>query len=334
MEATAVELPPVRPRAGVQRKGWLRRLFADYGQEIVVLAAIVVLFVVVTAVNPRFVSANNLTTIFSGNAYIAVAAIGMAMVIITGNIDVSVGALIGVLATISGTLAVAGYPVWVAWLAPVLVGMAINSVIGVLVAYARIPSIVVTLGALSILRGGLISATGGTWISDLPPAFLLAQKKLLGLPVPLVIMVVLTLLAAAWMRYSAFGRSLYAVGGNPEAALATGIPLERRIVAVFAIHGAFAGLATILFATQLQVIQSTVPPNLELTVITAAVIGGVSILGGTGTVIGSTLATILFATIGSALIFVNVSAYWLRAVIGLLILATVLVDMLRRHRRT
>ena len=110
--------------------------------------------------------------------------------------------------------------------------------------------------------------------------------------------------------------------------------LERRIVAVFAIHGAFAGLATILFATQLQVIQSTVPPNLELTVITAAVIGGVSILGGTGTVIGSTLATILFATIGSALIFVNVSAYWLRAVIGLLILATVLVDMLRRHRRT
>ena len=334
MEATAVELPPMRPRAGVQRKGWLRRLFADYGQEIVVLAAIVVLFVVVTAVNPRFVSANNLTTIFSGNAYIAVAAIGMAMVIITGNIDVSVGALIGVLATISGTLAVAGYPVWVAWLAPVLVGMAINSVIGVLVAYARIPSIVVTLGALSILRGGLISATGGTWISDLPPAFLLAQKKLLGLPVPLVIMVVLTLLAAAWMRYSAFGRSLYAVGGNPEAALATGIPLERRIVAVFAIHGAFAGLATILFATQLQVIQSTVPPNLELTIITASVIGGVSILGGTGTVIGSTLATILFATIGSALIFVNVSAYWLRAVIGLLILATVLVDMLRRHRRT
>ena len=109
---------------------------------------------------------------------------------------------------------------------------------------------------------------------------------------------------------------------------------ERRTVAVFAIHGAFAGLATILFATQLQVIQSTVPPNLELTVITASVIGGVSILGGTGTVIGSTLATILFATIGSALIFVNVSAYWLRAVIGLLILATVLADMLRRRGRT
>ena len=332
--AMTIDLPPTHPQGSAQRPGVLRRLFADYGQEFVVLAAIIVLFVVVTLVNPRFISANNLTTIFSGNAYIAVAAIGMSMVIITGHIDVSVGALIGVLATISGTLAVAGYPVWVAWLAPVLVGMAVNAVVGVLVAYARIPSIVVTLGVLSILRGGLISVTGGTWISDLPPDFLLAQKRLLGVPAPLIIMVVLTVLAALWMRYSAFGRSLYAIGGNAEAALASGIPTERRTLAVFVIHGAFAGLSTILFATQLQVIQSTVPPNLELTVITASVIGGVSILGGSGTVIGSTLATILFATIGSALIFVNVSAYWLRAVIGLLILATVLADMLRRRSRS
>ena len=330
----AADIPPVHPRTTARRPGFLRRLFADYGQEIVVLGAIIALFVVVSIVNPRFLSANNLTTIFAGNAYIAVAAIGMSMVIITGNIDVSVGALIGVLATISGTLAVSGYPVWVAWFFPVLVGMAIMGFQGVLVAYARIPSIVVTLGALSILRGGLISVTGGTWISDLPPEFLLAQKRILGLPMPLIVMVVLTVLAFLWMRYSAFGRSLYAIGGNPEAAVATGIPIERRIVAVFAIHGAFAGLATMLFATQLQVIQSTVPPNLELTVITASVIGGVSILGGTGTVIGSTLAAILFAAIGSALIFVNVSAYWLRAVIGLLILATGLADMMRRRRRT
>src|SRR5690606_10373948 len=330
----AADIPPVHPRTTARRPGFLRRLFADYGQEIVVLGAIIALFVVVSIVNPRFLSANNLTTIFAGNAYIAVAAIGMSMVIITGNIDVSVGALIGVLATISGTLAVSGYPVWVAWFFPVLVGMAIMGFQGVLVAYARIPSIVVTLGALSILRGGLISVTGGTWISDLPPEFLLAQKRILGLPMPLIVMVVLTVLAFLWMRYSAFGRSLYAIGGNPEAAVGAGIEIERRIVAVFAIHGAFAGLATMLFATQLQVIQSTVPPNLELTVITASVIGGVSILGGTGTVIGSTLAAILFAAIGSALIFVNVSAYWLRAVIGLLILATVLADMMRRRRRT
>lgn len=322
------------PKASGRRheSGFWPALYRDYGQEVVILCAIIFLFLVVGLYNPRFLSPENLNTIFSGNAYIAVAAIGMAMIIITGHIDVSVGALIGVLATISGTLAVSGYPVWVAWLLPVVIGMLINMVIGILVAYARIPSIVVTLGMLSILRGGLISMTGGAWISNLPPEFLLAREKPLGVPAPIYAMIGLSILAALWMRYSSFGRSLYAIGGNPEAARAVGIPIERRIVSVFMIHGAFAGLATILFATQLQVIQSTVPPNLELTVITAAVIGGVSILGGTGTVIGSTLAAILFATIGSALIFTDVSAYWLRAVIGLLILVTVLADMIRRRR--
>ncbi|SIR28630.1 monosaccharide ABC transporter membrane protein, CUT2 family [Rhizobium sp. RU20A] len=314
-------------------RGVIARFAAAYGQEIVIFFAMIALFVIVTAINPRFISPENLNTIFSGNAYIAVAAIGMAMIIITGHIDVSVGALIGVLATISGTLAVSGYPVWVALIVPVFVGMAVNAVIGVMVAYARIPSIVVTLGMLSILRGGLITVTGGAWISGLPPEFLIAQAKPLGVPAPIYFMVALTLLAAFWMRYSEFGRSLYAIGGNPEAARASGIPIERRTVMVFVIHGAFAGLATMLFATQLQVIQSTVPPNLELTVITAAVIGGVSILGGTGTVIGSTLAAILFAAIGSALIFTNVSAYWLRAVIGVLILVTVMADMIRRNRQ-
>ena len=323
--ATAASVPRLRPNA-------VSRFLSDYGQEIVVLAATVFIFVAVGSLNPRFLSGNNLLTIFSGNAYVAVAAIGMSLVIISGHIDVSIGSLIGVLATIAGTLVSSGYPVWVAWVVPVLVGIAINTGVGVLVAYARIPSIVVTLGVLSILKGGLISVTGGAWISNLPHAFLIAQWRIFGLPTPVVFMVVLTLLMAGWMRYSATGRSIYAVGGNAEAARTSGIPIRSVTVLVFAIHGFFAGVAALLFATQLQVIQSTVPSNLELTVITASVIGGVSILGGTGTVIGSTLATILFASIGSALIFIGVSAYWLRAVLGLLILATVLADMARRNR--
>jgi ribose/xylose/arabinose/galactoside ABC-type transport system permease subunit len=322
---TDIALPRRRP-------AYLARLFEAYGQEIVVLAAILVLFIVVGLYNPRFLSDTNLTSIFSGNAYIAVAAIGMAMVIISGHIDVSVGSLIGVLATIAGTLAVNGYPIWLAWLVPVLVGIAINACLGALIAYMRIPSIVATLGMLSILKGGLISLTGGTWITGMPPQFFIAQARLFGIPAPVYFMVVLTVIVAVWMRYSATGRSFYAVGGNGEAARAAGLSPERTCVLVFALHGFFAGIAALLFATQLQVIQSTVPPNLELTVITAAVIGGVSILGGTGTVIGSTLAAILFACIGSALIFLNVSAYWLRAVLGLLILATVLADMARRRR--
>jgi ribose/xylose/arabinose/galactoside ABC-type transport system permease subunit len=325
MSAEAVQARPTFARR-------LANLVEANGQEAIILAAIVLLFIVVAAINPRFLSSSNLTSIFSGNAYIAVAAIGMSLVIISGNIDVSVGSLIGVLATIAGTLAVEGYPIIVCWLAPLVVGIAVNAFVGILVAYVRIPSIVVTLGMLSVLKGGLISVTAGAWINNLPPAFMLAQFRLFGIPSPVYFMVVLTLLAALWMRYSGFGRTIYAIGGNPDAARVTGIRIERSTVGVFMIHGFFAGIAAVLFATQLQVIQSTVPPNLELTVITAAVVGGVSILGGTGTVIGSTLAAILFAAIGSALIFTSVSAYWLRAVQGLLILATVLADMARRRR--
>jgi ribose/xylose/arabinose/galactoside ABC-type transport system permease subunit len=324
---------PLAASVGRTASGWrLRRSVAAHGQELILFGAIVVLLVVVGAVNPRYLSNTNLISLFSGNAYIAVAAIGMSMVIISGNIDVSVGSLIGVLAVVSGTLAVKGFPVVLAWLIPIILGIVVNAVVGALVAYARIPSIVITLGMLSILRGGLISVTGGAWILNLPPEFFLPQTRFYGIPAGVFFMVILTVLAAFWMRYSAFGRTIYAIGGNAEAARVAGIRIERSIVIIFAIHGFFAGIAAILFATQLQIIQSTVPPNLELTVITASVVGGVSILGGTGTVVGSTLAAVLFAAIGSSLIFLNISAYWLRAVQGLLILATVLADMARRHR--
>jgi ribose/xylose/arabinose/galactoside ABC-type transport system permease subunit len=310
----------------------LHRFLSGYGQEIVVLLSIVALFVVVGAINPRFLSDTNINSIFAGNAYIAIAAIGMSMIIMAGHIDVSVGALIGVIATIAGTLAVKGYPIWMAWSVPILFAVVVNAGVGTLVAYTRIPSIVVTLGMLSILKGGLISATAGEWITNMPAEFMIAQMRPFGIPSAVWFMVALTIIASLFLRYTYFGRSIYAVGGNMEAARAAGINPERTVIGVFALHGLFAGVAGILFATQLQVIQSTVPPNLELTVITASVIGGVSILGGTGTVIGSTLAAILFACIGSALIFLNVSAYWLRAVLGLMILATVLADMARRRR--
>jgi ribose/xylose/arabinose/galactoside ABC-type transport system permease subunit len=309
----------------------LRRMFGS--QEMVLLVSIVVLFIVVGAINPRYVAERNLHSIFLGNAYIAVAAIGMSMVIISGNIDISVGSLIGVLATVSGTLAVSGYPIIVCWLVPLVLGAMATALMGFLVAYLRIPSIVVTLGMLSILKGGLISVTSGAWITNLPAGYALAQMRPLSIPMPIWFMVVLTAAAALWMRYSAVGRSIYAVGGNAEAARLSGISRRRTIMTVFTIHGLFVGIASVLFATQLSVIQSTVPPNLELTIITASVVGGVSILGGTGTVVGSTLAAILLAAIGSSLIFVNLSPYWLRAVQGVLILATVLADLMRRRRQ-
>ena len=325
MTAPVAAAPTTRRGLGVPRVGGL-------GQELLLLVAIISLFAFVGWMNPRFLSQNNMTAIFVGNAYIAVAAIGMSMVIISGHIDVSIGALIGVLATVSGLIVTNGYPIWLAWLAPLLVGGAINALVGALIAYARVPSIIATLAMLSILRGGLIVATGGAWISGLPPGFQLAQFRLLQVPSPVWFMIAMTILAALLLRHTAFGRSIYAVGSNPEAAEASGIAYKPTIVKVFALHGVIGGIAAVLFATQLQVIQSTVPNGLELIIITASVVGGVSILGGIGTVIGSTLAAILFATIGASLIFLNVSAYWLRAVQGVLILTTVLADMARRKK--
>ena len=309
----------------------LRRIGGS--QEMVLFLALVALLAVVGTINPRYLAERNLQSIFLGNAYVAVAAIGMSMVIVSGNIDISVGSLIGVLATVSGTLAVNGYPIIISWLAPLVFGALATALMGALVAYLRIPAIVVTLGMLSILKGGLISVTSGAWISNLPAGYALSQMRPLGIPMPVYFMIGLTVAAALWMRYTATGRAIYAVGGNAEAARLSGIARRRTIMTVFVIHGVFVGIASVLFATQLSVIQSTVPPNLELTVITASVVGGVSILGGTGTVVGSTLAAVLLAAIGSSLIFIDISPYWLRAVQGMLILITVLADLMRRRRQ-
>lgn len=324
-------------------------------QEAILLICLLVLIFYVGNDNERFLGTRNMSGIFSANAYIAVAAIGMSMVIISGNIDISVGSLVGVLATISGLVVTYDqYPdwlttdmvIWLSWIVPCLVGALVGAIIGAIVTYLRIPSIVVTLAFLSILKGGLIYQTNGERITNMPDGYELAQMRPLEklsfpfyeeffqtLTMPVIFMVVLTILAALWMRYSQTGRAIYAVGGNKEAARLSGISEHRMIMTVFIINGFFVGISSVLYATQLSVIQATVPPNLELTIITASVVGGVSILGGTGTVIGAMLAAILLSAITKALVFLDISPFWTRAIQGVMILVTVLLDLLRRRRQ-
>lgn len=339
MTATASEKTTVAApgtRAGRALRGSLGT------QEGVLLLLVVLLMVFVGLYNPRFLSETNIKDVFAANAYVAVAAVGMSMVIITGNIDISVGALVGCLVTLSGTIAVelakTGVPLpmvnGIAWIAPLVGGMLAGALIGFFVAYLRIPAIVVTLGMFSILRGGLILVAGGNTIYNLPPGYTFAQNDWLGIPSPIYVMVVLTIVVALWMRYSAIGRSMYAVGGNAEAARLSGIDTRRILMITFILNGLLGGVCSLLLATQFNQIQATAPPGLELFVITSSVVGGVSILGGTGTAIGSTLASILVKAIGSAMLFVNVSPYWLKAVQGVLILVTVLSDVLRRRRQS
>ncbi|MBL8145452.1 MAG: ABC transporter permease, partial [Anaerolineae bacterium] len=200
-------------------------------QEFVLLVAIVVIALLAAANNPRYLSERNVLSIMQGNAYIAVAAIGASMIIISGNIDISVGAQIGVFGVITGIvvkeLAAAGLPAQVGWLIPIALGLLMGLVNGFLVAYLRIPSIVVTLAMASILKGGLLWFTRGAEVTNLPAGFLFSQGKFLGLPNQIPLMILLVVIVAFWMRFSAPGRSIYAVGGNAEAARLSGINYKR-----------------------------------------------------------------------------------------------------------
>ena len=330
MTATPLSKPNPAPNVAPNRLRTLRNLVTS--QEGILLLVIVVLMVGVGLAFPRFRADKNLSDIFQSNAYLAVAAVGMSILIISGNIDISIGALVGVLSILAGTMVTSGFPVWLSWLVPILVGILVGAVNGFFVAYLRIPAIVVTLGMFSILKGSLIIVLGGTTITSMPPEFFLAQQVWLGVPSPIWFMIIASILGAIFMRYSATGRAIYAVGGNAEAARLSGINSRRITMTAFIINGLCVGVCSVMFSTQFNSIQASIPVGLELKVITAAVVGGVSILGGTGIVIGSTLATILLSAISSAMIFVGISAYWINAVRGTLILVTVLVDIYRRNR--
>jgi ribose transport system permease protein/rhamnose transport system permease protein len=312
-----------------------RRRGALLQQEGLVGAAIVALSLVIGLINPEFISPANVSDILVNTAYVAVAAVGMTMVIVSGGIDISIGSILGVCATIAGKLAVSGVPVPLAFLAAVAAGAVMGMLNGVLISFARIPPIVATLGTLSILRGGLILITQGEWIMNMPESFFISQRQYdIGgwLPIPIVVMVLAIAVGWFWMRYTASGRALYALGGNPEAARLSGISPRRVTLQVYTLNGLLVGMAAVLYAARFTSIQSNAGLGFELSVITAAVVGGVSILGGSGSVVGALLGAVLVNVISTGSVFLKISPFWLQTVQGGLILLTVLLDMLRRRR--
>jgi rhamnose transport system permease protein len=322
MSASATTLQPIRGR-------WRGALLQ---QEGLVGAAIVALSLVIELVNPEFLTTANLSDIMVNAAYVSVAAAGMTMVIVSGGIDISVGSILGVCATIAGKLAVSGVPVPVAFLTAIGAGALLGVLNGALIAFARIPPIVATLGTLSVLRGGLILVTQGEWIMNMPGDFFISQHSLLGVPIPIWVMLIVVALGWLWMRYTVGGRALYAVGGNAEAARLSGINTRRVTLQVYMMNGLLTGIAAVLYAAKFTTIQSNAGLGFELAVITAAVVGGVSILGGSGSVVGALLGALLINVISTGSVFLKISPFWLQTVQGGLILLTVLVDMLRRRR--
>ena len=295
-----------------------------------VAIAIGALAAALALVAPSYFSAENLRDIFLVNMPVLVVAIGTTLVILTGEIDISVGSAFAVCSVAAGVAAKAGMPTALAGLTACAVGAAAGAVNGALVAYAGIPSIVVTLAAMVALRDGLRWTTQGAWIADLPPRFQWLGVAQSTFPVVAGLASGLLVVAFAWaMRNLTAGRAVYATGSNAQAARLASIDTAFVKLSVFTAGGALTGLAALLNSVRFNQIPSNTGIGLEMKVIAAVVVGGAAITGGRGTFTGTVLGVMLLGAIGPALTFFGVSAQWERALQGAIILAAVTVDAAR-----
>jgi rhamnose transport system permease protein len=299
-------------------------------REVSVAAAIVALGLVLAAVAPGYFSAGNLTDVFLANLPVLLVALGMTLVIVTGEIDISVGSMFAICGIVAGILAKTGAPVWLACAAGCAAGAALGSLNGALVSYAGIPSIVVTLATMVALRDGLRWATDGAWVQDLPAAFQWLGLTQSTFPIAAATIALLLTMAFAWgLRHLAAGRAFFATGSNAAAARLAGLDTARVKWSAFMLLGALTGLAAVLNAVRFNQIPSNAGIGLEMKVIAAVVVGGASVTGGGGSVAGTVLGVVLLAAIGPALTFLGVSAYWERAIQGAIILVAIAADGLR-----
>jgi rhamnose transport system permease protein len=295
-----------------------------------VAGAIACLILVLAIRAPAYFSTENLADIFMTNVPALLIAVGMTLVILTGQIDISVGSMFAVCSVAAGVFAKTGMPMPVAGAAACFTGALLGALNGGLVAYLRVPSIVVTLAAMVALRDGLRWATQGAWIEDLPAGFQwLGFSQRYYPAVTFLIAGVLTFAAVWALRNLALGRAVYATGSNSEAARLAGINTRRCIFSVFTLTGALTGLAALLNSVRFNQIPSNAGLGLEMKVIAAVVVGGTAITGGTGGILGTVLGVILLGAIGPALAFLGINAYWEKALQGVIILAAITADGVR-----
>lgn len=311
-------------------------------REIAVGAVLLLLIVLTTIKNPNFLfSSDGWRDLLLTPSLLLLLAVGQTVVIITRNVDLSVGSTLGLTAYFTGKLFVEypGIPVWAVFVAGLAMGALLGLVNGVLVAFGKVPALVITLGTLYIYRGIFLSWAGSDRINpgDMPREFLdLGTKTILTIPV-LTIIGFVVLAAVGYYLYTARGgRELYAIGSDPDAAVLYGLAVKKRVLAAFVLCGALAGLAGVVYAARYGTVSSGAGYGMELQAVGAAVIGGVAIFGGSGTVWGAAIGAFLLVTINRALPVVGISDFWQRAVVGALIIAAVVLDRVfsaREERR-
>ena len=330
MSATLQDVPvdsgSTGPTSWGQRAGGVLRL-----REFSIAVLIVVVFVAATLKNDAFASANSVQQLLTGAALIALLAVGQTMVMVTRNVDLSVGSVVGITAYVVGMTFRdhPGTPLVVGFLIGIGLGALIGAVNGLIVSVARVPSLVVTLAGLYIIRGldGLL--VDGVIINPnaIPRGFQrIGYETVLGIPWLFILVLVVVLVAGYVMRSFRSARELYAIGSNPDAAALAGIPTGRRVFTAFLVSGTLAGLAGALFVALYAQVDVTAGRGYEFLVVAAVVVGGVAIFGGSGTVYGAALAAVLLNTIDQALVSSRVSGFWTDAIAGALLLSAIAFD--------
>lgn len=300
-------------------------------RELGIILALALLVGFTAAMEPRFVEADNLRNLALNASIFAILAAGQTLVLITRNVDLSVSSVLGLTAFMAGTLLSnsPGTPIVLVVLLGLAMGGAAGAVNGVLVTFGRVPALVVTLGTLYIVRGIAFLWTDGRQVNaeTLPDGFLdLGTRTLLGIPALALIALLVVVVVGAGLRDLRSGRELYAIGSNPDAARLAGVRTGRRVFTAFVLSGALAGLAGVLFTARFGTVDATAGTGYEFTVIASAVVGGVAIFGGVGTVYGAAIGAVLLSTITSSLIVLKVDAFWQQASIGALLLLAIAFD--------
>ncbi|MBF8470673.1 autoinducer 2 ABC transporter permease LsrC [Klebsiella michiganensis] len=308
-------------------------------RELSAFLAIVVLFAGLVALNPAYFSLQTLAMIFASAQILCLLALGATLVMLTRNIDVSVGSTVGLSAIATGVALNSGYGLMTAIAFALAIGALAGAFNGLLVVGLRIPAIVATLGTLGLYRGVMLLWTGGKWIEGLPNSLKApSEPAFIGIS-PLGWLVLALLLAGGWiLSRTAFGRDFYAVGDNLAAARQLGVAVNRTRMLAFTLNGMLAACAGIVFAAQIGFVPNQTGSGLEMKAIAACVLGGISLLGGTGTLLGAFLGAFFLTQIDTVLVLFRLPAWWNDFIAGLVLLGVLVLDgrlrqALARHQR-
>jgi ribose transport system permease protein len=309
------------------------KLNARLTQKLLPFVSLIVLFVALSIASPYFLTANNLASVARQTAVFNTMALGMTIVIISGGIDLSVGSILG-LSGLVGTMALErGYPIGLGVLIGVAAGTLCGFANGLMVTRLRIPPFVVTLGTLGIFRGLALIFSNGLPVHKIPAGFsFLGEGNLAGVPFVVWMLVLCAVAVHVVLEHTRLGRYAFAIGSNKIASIYAGIPVSFHVTSVYAIGGALTGLAGMIEASRLMTGQPTAGQGYELQAIAAVVIGGGSLNGGEGSVVGTLIGAFIMGLLSNGADLLNISNYWQQVIIGSVIILAVTLDEVRKRR--